>query len=204
MSGLKLRVILAAVSLGVVLGLAEQACAVIYNFDDEYYISSSSMFTTRFGAPGTGAYSSAGIYQLTKSTSPTIVTRLGSATAIPGEYEQNTTPNANNFLALTGWGQSLNNGNQVASVYNLNNPINGTVEPAAVFDGVVVVDGRGNKRDRSDSDKIGKACWSLAMPRTASVAPGGMAFHVLNRGIARMQVFEKAGDYETFERTDRS
>jgi putative transposase len=39
------------------------------------------------------------------------------------------------------------------------------------------------------------------MPRTARVAPGGMVFHVLNRGIARMQVFEKIGDYEAFERT---
>jgi putative transposase len=28
-----------------------------------------------------------------------------------------------------------------------------------------------------------------------------MVFHVLNRGIARMQVFEKTGDYEAFERT---
>jgi putative transposase len=39
------------------------------------------------------------------------------------------------------------------------------------------------------------------MPRTARVAPGGMVFHVLNRGIARMQLFEKEGDYEVFERT---
>ena len=38
------------------------------------------------------------------------------------------------------------------------------------------------------------------MPRTARVAPGGMVFHVLNRGVARMQLFEKAGDYEAFER----
>jgi len=28
-----------------------------------------------------------------------------------------------------------------------------------------------------------------------------MIFHVLNRGIARMQIFEKPGDYEAFERT---
>jgi hypothetical protein len=28
-----------------------------------------------------------------------------------------------------------------------------------------------------------------------------MVFHVLNRGIARMQMFEKTGDYEAFERT---
>ena len=27
-----------------------------------------------------------------------------------------------------------------------------------------------------------------------------MVFHVLNRGVAAMQVFEKAGDYEAFER----
>jgi putative transposase len=38
------------------------------------------------------------------------------------------------------------------------------------------------------------------MPRTARIAPGGMVFHVLNRGVARMQLFEKSGDYEAFER----
>lgn len=38
------------------------------------------------------------------------------------------------------------------------------------------------------------------MPRTARVAPGGMVFHVLNRGVARMQIFEKTGDYQAFER----
>ena len=26
-----------------------------------------------------------------------------------------------------------------------------------------------------------------------------MVFHVLNRGVARMQLFEKAGDYQAFE-----
>jgi len=30
-----------------------------------------------------------------------------------------------------------------------------------------------------------------------------MVFHVLNRGVARMQVFEKAGDYQAFERVLR-
>jgi putative transposase len=38
------------------------------------------------------------------------------------------------------------------------------------------------------------------MPRTARVAPGGIVFHVLNRGVARMQLFEKPGDYEAFDR----
>ena len=37
------------------------------------------------------------------------------------------------------------------------------------------------------------------MPRTARVAPGGLVFHVLNRGVARMQLFEKSADYQAFE-----
>jgi putative transposase len=39
------------------------------------------------------------------------------------------------------------------------------------------------------------------MPRTARIAPGGMVFHVLNRAIARVRIFEKEGDYAAFERT---
>ena len=39
-----------------------------------------------------------------------------------------------------------------------------------------------------------------AMPRSARVAPGGMVFHVLNRGVGRMRLFDKEGDYEAFER----
>lgn len=38
------------------------------------------------------------------------------------------------------------------------------------------------------------------MPRTARIAPGGVVFHVLNRAIARMRLFEKVGDYEAFDR----
>src|SRR5271165_2216212 len=41
------------------------------------------------------------------------------------------------------------------------------------------------------------------MPRTARIAPGGMVFHVLNRGVARMQLFEKAADYQAFEQVLR-
>ena len=37
------------------------------------------------------------------------------------------------------------------------------------------------------------------MPRTARVAPGGMVFHVLNRGVGRMRLFAKNRDYEAFE-----
>src|SRR5271157_5754969 len=45
--------------------------------------------------------------------------------------------------------------------------------------------------------------YGSAMARTARVAPGGMVFHVLNRGVARMQLFEKAVDYQAFEQVLR-
>ncbi len=38
------------------------------------------------------------------------------------------------------------------------------------------------------------------MPRTARVAPGGLVYHVLNRAVARLPLFEKTADYEAFER----
>ncbi len=37
------------------------------------------------------------------------------------------------------------------------------------------------------------------MPRAARVAPGGLVYHVLNRGVARMQLSEKATVYQAFE-----
>ena len=37
------------------------------------------------------------------------------------------------------------------------------------------------------------------MPRTARITPGGMVFHVLNRGVGRMRLFNKDRDYEAFE-----
>lgn len=37
------------------------------------------------------------------------------------------------------------------------------------------------------------------MPRTARIAPGGMVFHVLNRGVGRMRLFGKDRDFEVFE-----
>ena len=38
------------------------------------------------------------------------------------------------------------------------------------------------------------------MPRVARQGSGGMVFHVLNRGVGRMLLFEKEGDYDAFER----
>jgi len=38
------------------------------------------------------------------------------------------------------------------------------------------------------------------MPRQARQAPGGLVYHVLNRAVARLPLFQKDGDYEAFER----
>ena len=38
------------------------------------------------------------------------------------------------------------------------------------------------------------------MPRQARVAPGGLIYHALNRGVGRMTLFEKASDFRDFER----
>ena len=38
------------------------------------------------------------------------------------------------------------------------------------------------------------------MPRTVRRAPGGMVFHVLNRGNARAQIFVEDADYSAFQR----
>jgi len=38
------------------------------------------------------------------------------------------------------------------------------------------------------------------MPRTARKAPGGVIFHVLNRGVGRRDLFEKEEDFAAFER----
>jgi putative transposase len=37
------------------------------------------------------------------------------------------------------------------------------------------------------------------MPRRQRVATGGLAYHVLNRRVGRLPLFEKAGDYAAFE-----
>jgi REP-associated tyrosine transposase len=38
------------------------------------------------------------------------------------------------------------------------------------------------------------------MPRVARYAPKGLIYHALNRAVARLPLFEKAADYEAFER----
>jgi putative transposase len=38
------------------------------------------------------------------------------------------------------------------------------------------------------------------MPRHPRVAPGGYVYHAINRGVARLPLFEKPADFEAFER----
>ena len=38
------------------------------------------------------------------------------------------------------------------------------------------------------------------MPRGKRICPAGVAFHCLNRAVARLPLFEKDGDYEAFEK----
>ena len=38
------------------------------------------------------------------------------------------------------------------------------------------------------------------MPRIARVAPGGIVYHVLNRGVGRMRLFQTDADYAAWER----
>src|SRR5438105_2425832 len=41
------------------------------------------------------------------------------------------------------------------------------------------------------------------MPRRARHAPGGLVYHVLNRAVARLPLFQKDEDYRAFERVLR-
>src|SRR5437016_5392172 len=41
------------------------------------------------------------------------------------------------------------------------------------------------------------------MPRVARHAPGGLVFHVLNRGVGRMRLFDEPEDYAAFLRVMR-
>jgi hypothetical protein len=108
---------------------AVPAQADIFNFNDEYYINSAATFATIFPGCTSPCYSSPGIYQETRDAlhGGVLVTRLSNGSNVPGEYLENTTPNAQDELQLFGWSQSLNNGQQVANVFNLTNPLNGTV-----------------------------------------------------------------------------
>jgi hypothetical protein len=60
----------------------------------------------------------------------------------------------------------------------------------------------GKKRGRQgDADRYflpgEPGCWEHPlMPRQPRAAPGGYAYHALNRAVARLPLFEKDGDFE--------
>jgi hypothetical protein len=125
------RIAFVAALVGTLAVPAQRAVATLVNFQNEYYVSSSSEFTSLFGTPSSGSYGTAGIYQETQTTpGSVIVTKLATSGA-PGEFVQNTAPtapNASQGLQLFGWGGSYNNGTPLANnVYNSGNPFNGTV-----------------------------------------------------------------------------
>ena len=99
------------------------AKATVFTFSDEYYLKAGAAYSSVFTG-ATGNASTNGVYQETATGSPPTITRL-STSGVPGEYIQNTS--LNNELALSGWSQSLNYGQQVANVYNLTNPTKGSV-----------------------------------------------------------------------------
>ena len=41
------------------------------------------------------------------------------------------------------------------------------------------------------------------MPRRLRAATGGLAYHVINRAVARLAIFEKDADYDAFDRVIR-
>jgi hypothetical protein len=89
--------------------------AITFGFSDEYYIAASKCATTyqsTFGTQNGCINSSGNIYQQTDSTTNpvTVIKIAGNTVSIPGEFVQNTTPDASQGLQLFGWGQSLNNG----------------------------------------------------------------------------------------------
>lgn len=106
---------------GFMAGMAGEARAYTYSFSDEYLVKSGTAFNTIWsGASGTASANA--LYQETQDAAHggVVITRLttGVSTGIPGEYTENTSNG--NGLYLIGWGQSLNYGQQVGSVYNVN------------------------------------------------------------------------------------
>ncbi len=114
------------------------AWATTFTFSDEAYLASSTRpaqtiqqnAVTYFGT--SNGVGSAGIYQGTSNTlanggsASTSLRRVGSGPSVSGEWVTSGNSFTNQFLALYGWGQSLNVGQSVNTVFNLTNPFNGS------------------------------------------------------------------------------
>ena len=63
--------------------------------------------------------------------------------------------------------------------------------------------GSGGNGVRSGFGKMGGLFQTWVNEKNSPGRPGGMAFHVLNRDVARMQLFEKPTDVDAFEHISR-
>ena len=62
---------------------------------------------------------------------------------------------------------------------------------------------KGTQRTQRTKLNIDSSCLSLSvfwMPRCPRLCPAGTCFHVINRAVARLTLFEKQEDYVAFER----
>jgi hypothetical protein len=114
--------------------LAPSAHATTFSFGDEYYLapttrpttSTSQWAQTIFGT--TNGVGSPGVYQGNNGANSTQIVNVGSSNgSVSGEWALSNGAFTNQFLSLSGWGQSLNSGQQVADVYNRTSPSNGSV-----------------------------------------------------------------------------
>jgi len=95
----------------------DPAHAVTFNLQDEYWIKAGTSFSSVFGAGVSGSAATQGVYQETTTGGTPIVTQLTTTTftsgfhnaPVPGEFVQNSTPNASAGLLLNGWESTLIN-----------------------------------------------------------------------------------------------
>jgi hypothetical protein len=136
---------------GLLAGTMAPAMATTFSMQDEYWLKAGTAFSSVFTG-ATGSAATQGVYQETATSGTPIITQLTTTnysgtgffnTPVPGEFVQNTTPNANSGLLLNGWESTIfkysttsslriNNGSTgangaVTGVINTVNPgLNGT------------------------------------------------------------------------------
>lgn len=118
-----LGTILAPAALG---SVSANATPYTYGFSDEYYVSTQAEFNTLFGS-GTSGYTTAGLYQETRTTPTATVVQLTAGTLgfgngkvsnlnMPGEFTQN---DGGSGIVINGWTQfnfGTTNGAKAGSV----------------------------------------------------------------------------------------
>jgi hypothetical protein len=104
-----------------------RAQATTYDFQNVYYLSNSTPFSLAFpGASGsTGSSTTTRGYYEETTTSPITITKISGVSNVGGVFDVNA--GLASGLALFGWqAATAVSGQPIGSVFNLNNPINGT------------------------------------------------------------------------------